>query len=151
MSMSATQPDDSDDSDTYSIRKLTTLQHLPNASMSAARRRWRQCTQLELEIALCLARPPRPVGSVQQVLQTVAKTYPNCTLRTPAAPFLPSLAAPSAVLSAPRRTCLRLALVSRPAHDPRPRDQAVSRPCMSHRCRVLAFVPLSFLSHMAAL
>jgi hypothetical protein len=66
-----------------------------NSSHFRARWRWRQCTPLELQIVLRPARPARPVGSDQQVLQTVAKTYPNCTLRTPAAPFLPSLAAPS--------------------------------------------------------
>ena len=56
-----------------------------------ARWRWRQCTPLELQIVLRPARPARPVGSDQQVLQTVAKTYPIFTLRTPAAPFLPSI------------------------------------------------------------
>ena len=80
---------------TYSIRELITLQHFAFLSVCAARWRWRQCTPLELQIVLRPARPARPVGSDQQVLQTVAKTYPNCTLRTPAAPFLPSLAAPS--------------------------------------------------------
>ena len=136
---------------TYSIRKLKTMETAQTLSVSACRRRWLHDTRLEL------ARVVRPQAGksasncVQQVLHSDAKTYPNCTSRTPAAPFLPSLAAPSAVLSAPRRTCLRLALLSRPAHDPRPRDQAFVRPCMSHRCRVLAFGPLSLLSHVAAL
>ena len=104
-----------------------------SSCVSAWRRRWLQYTRLELARVLRPQAGKSASNCVQEVVETVVKTYPNCTLRTPAAPFLPSLAAPSAVLSAPRRTCLCLALVSRPAHDPRPWDQAVLRPCMSHR------------------